>query len=279
MNPMVSIIIPCYNTEQTLEETLLSVHLQDFKDWEAIIVNDGSPDKLEAIALNWVSKDNRFKYFKKDNGGLGSARNYGIEKSKGIYILPLDSDNKIRSFFVTKAVNILETNNSVGVVYGNAKRFGDINEFWEVGEFNKYKLLYHNYIDACSVIRKRVFDDLGLYDEEMPHQGHEDWEFWLRVVSSSHTFHYLNDITFDYRVSENSMIRNFDDVMLKQNIEYIQKKHHYLYCESYRGLFLNHIELIRDYNKLRSNYNKVKEELSTTFWFKLKKAIKKIFKK
>ena len=67
MQPKVSIIIPCYNSESTLNETLQSVFDQKYEAWEAIMVNDGSPDNLETIALNWVEKDDRFKYYKKTN--------------------------------------------------------------------------------------------------------------------------------------------------------------------------------------------------------------------
>ena len=110
MNPILSIIIPCYNSQNTLEETLMSVLEQDFQNWEAILINDGSPDNLEDIALKWVEKDARFKYFKKENGGLGSARNYGINKAKGNYILPLDSDNTIGKSFAQRAITIFEEN-------------------------------------------------------------------------------------------------------------------------------------------------------------------------
>ena len=67
MKPLLSIVIPCYKSEFTLQETLESVVNQDFDSWEALIINDGSPDNLETIALKWVQKDTRFKYFKKEN--------------------------------------------------------------------------------------------------------------------------------------------------------------------------------------------------------------------
>ncbi|HBY69944.1 MAG TPA: glycosyl transferase family 2, partial [Flavobacteriaceae bacterium] len=118
---VLSIIIPCYNSEATLEETLISVVGQDYDCWEAILVNDGSPDCLEKIALAWKEKDSRIHYYKKKNGGLGSARNYGIEKAKGKYILPLDSDNKVRSTFAKDAISILKNKEHIGVVYGNAE--------------------------------------------------------------------------------------------------------------------------------------------------------------
>ena len=83
INTTVSIIIPCYNQGQFLDETLASVVNQTYTDWECLIVNDGSVDNTAEIALNWVAKDNRFQYFLKKNGGVSSARNYGIEKAKG----------------------------------------------------------------------------------------------------------------------------------------------------------------------------------------------------
>jgi len=233
----ISIIIPCYNSQDTLEDTLDSIANQDFGNWEALIINDGSSDDLEPIATKWVSKDNRFKYFKKENGGLGSARNYGIAKAKGRYILPLDSDNKLAKDFLSKGFKILETNETVGVVYGNAILFGEQNGNWRVGEFDRYKMLYHNYIDACAIIRKKVFDQVGLYDESLPHQGHEDWEFWLRVMKSDFKFYYLDEITFYYRVSSTSMIKSFKNEMLQENIRYIQCKHYELYIDKYKTLF------------------------------------------
>ncbi|WP_250434150.1 glycosyltransferase family 2 protein [Hanstruepera flava] len=261
MNPKLSIVIPCYNSESTLEDTLRSVFDQDFQQWEAIIVNDGSPDNLESIALSWVKKDSRFKYFKKDNGGLGSARNYGIEKARGQFILPLDSDNKVRPDFVGASINVMYHNEKVAVVYGDAMFFGDKNELWDVGFFDKYRMLQHNYIDACAVIRKSVYESIGGYDENLPHQGHEDWDFWLRVIKSDFTFYYLKQITFDYRVSSNSMIKTFDNDMMQENINYIKKKHYDLY--------------VKEFSKLLNENKVLREKLSSTFFETLKKYLKR----
>ena len=93
--PLISVVVPCYNQAQYLDECLQSVLNQTYQDWECIIVNDGSPDNTEEIAKNWVEKDTRFIYLSKENGGLSSARNAGIEIAKGEWILPLDADDKI----------------------------------------------------------------------------------------------------------------------------------------------------------------------------------------
>ncbi len=245
---LISVIIPCYNSEHTLEDTLSSLKVQDFDSWEAIIVNDGSTDNSEAIALKFVKHDAHFKYFKKPNGGLGSARNFGIAKALGQYILPLDADNTIRPQFAKQALLVFQKDSGLGVVYGDAMYFGEKQGIWKVGGFDKFRLLRKNYIDACAIIKKEVFDNLGGYDVNMPHQGNEDWDLWLRVLNSKYKFHYLDEITFDYRVVKNSMIRSFDKKMFEDNRFYIKNKNKELYFETYNDLY-------NEFNKLRIRKN------------------------
>ena len=92
-NFLVSIIVPCYNQAQYFTEALQSVLDQTYKNWECILVNDGSTDHTEEIALEWSKIDDRFVYIKKENGGLSSARNSGIEIAKGDYLQFLDADD------------------------------------------------------------------------------------------------------------------------------------------------------------------------------------------
>lgn len=264
MNPTLSIIIPCYKSEATLPETLASVLAQDFESWEAIIVNDGSPDQLEEVAMGWVSKDTRFRYFKKENGGLGSARNFGIQKAQGKYILPLDSDNNIKTFFPKKAIQLMEASTEYDIVYGNASYFGAKSGIWKMGAFNKFKLLSFNYIDACAVVRKNVFDELGGYEENLPYQGHEDWEFWIKCIGGEKKFYYLDKVVFEYRVLPSSMIRNFDESMDQENENYIKQKHAHLYLENFKPLFWQ--------------YQKWKHKSEKSFLTSLKGSIKKLIK-
>ena len=88
----VSIIVPCFKQAMYLPETLDSVLLQTYSNWECIIVNDGSPDNTDEVVERYVNQDTRFKYVKQQNRGLSTARNIGIERSRGEYILPLDAD-------------------------------------------------------------------------------------------------------------------------------------------------------------------------------------------
>jgi len=233
MKPVLSIIIPCYNTESTLASTLDSVLQQEFQEWEAIIVNDGSPDNLEAVALKYVDRDSRFNYYKKENGGLGSARNFGIKNAKGEFILPLDSDNQIEKNFALDAISIFKNDLSIGVVHGDAEYFGEKTGIWKVEAHNLSEVLVHNYIDACAIYKKSLWEAVGGYDEKMPYQGHEDWEFWISFGSLGVKFHHLNKIAFKYYVSRDSMIRSFTKEMTQANQTYIIAKHATLFHQHY----------------------------------------------
>lgn len=96
-NNLISIIIPCYNQGEFLDEAILSVYNQTYSNWECIIINDGSTDDSEKIANEWIIRDNKFKYFYKENGGVSSARNFGLEKVNGNYVQFLDSDDLLDS--------------------------------------------------------------------------------------------------------------------------------------------------------------------------------------
>ncbi|MGB1104680.1 MAG: glycosyltransferase family 2 protein [Crocinitomicaceae bacterium] len=93
MNPLISIIVPVYNTEKYIDETIQSVVDQTYENWELILVDDGSIDHSKDIITEWTKKDNRIHYHYKENGGQASARNLGIALSKGAYIAFLDADD------------------------------------------------------------------------------------------------------------------------------------------------------------------------------------------
>ena len=105
MNNLVSIIIPCYNQGIFLAQTLESVLNQVHKDWECIIVNDGSTDNSAEIANIWCEKDNRFKLINKPNGGLSSARNAGLDHAAGNWIQFLDSDDILSEKKISDSLN------------------------------------------------------------------------------------------------------------------------------------------------------------------------------
>ncbi len=161
--------------------------------------------------------------------GLANARNTGIALAKGEIILPLDADNSIELDFVYKAIDVFNNNNEVDVVYSDAEFFEDKTGTWIVGDFNLQKLMISNYIDACAVVRKSVFDKLGGYDEHMKKvkTGWEDWDMWLKIAFANKKFHYIPMIGFKYRVTANSMIKDIQNNIMNQNLlsEYMQSKY------------------------------------------------------
>lgn len=202
--PQISVIIPCYNQANFLPETLDSVLAQSYQNWECIIVNDGSSDNTEQIAQQYCKKDNRFKYILKANGGLSSARNVGVRSSQGVYILPLDSDDKIASWYIEKCIYILESNQNVKVCYSKQKLFGKKQAVMDFPPYTLDLLLCRNFIFCSGVYRRVDYDKTEGYRENMKF-GFEDWDFWLQLLGQGGEVHKIDDIGFFYRIRSVSM--------------------------------------------------------------------------
>ena len=204
--PKISIIIPCYNHGRYVRDAINSVEeCGDKHLYEIIILNDGSTDPLTIEVLQKLAAEG-YHVINQHNQGLGAARNNAIKKALGKYILPLDSDNTIRPEYIYHSIKILETQQDVAVVYSDAEYFGGRKGIYKSGEFNLQKLMIGNYIDACAVYRKSVWESVGGYDEKMPVMGMEDWDFWLNIALKGYGFHYIDQPLFCYRVLEQSMI-------------------------------------------------------------------------
>ena len=206
MSNLVSVIIPCFNDGQFLLEAVQSVqHYPDPRAYEIVVVNDGSCDPLTMQVLADVEREN-CRVIHQPNRGLGAARNAGIRSASGIYILPLDSDNRIRPEYISEGTRVLEQNPRIGVAYGDAEYFGDKTGRWKVPKFSLGRLIQENYIDACAVFRRSAWEEVGGYDEQMPIMGWEDWDFWLRLALGNWGFCHLDAVLFDYRSRGKSMI-------------------------------------------------------------------------
>ena len=107
----ISIIIPVYNAESFLDKCIKSITDQSYMDYELLLINDGSSDRSEEICLSFAKCDNRIKYIKKANGGVSSARNLGIEKSTGKFIMFIDADDYVDKDFFADIISVEETTN------------------------------------------------------------------------------------------------------------------------------------------------------------------------
>ncbi len=259
----ISIIVPCYNQAQYLDEALQSVIDQSYSNWECIVVNDGSPDNTAAVAKKWLEKDRRFKYLFQQNGGLSSARNFGIANADGEYILPLDADDKISPAYVKQAVEAFQQDNFLKVVYCKAEKFGDEVGLWILPPYSIKAMAIDNMIFCSAIYRKADWKRVGGYDVNMLY-GLEDWEFWISMLKNGGEVKCLDLIGFYYRIKFNSMIKQINMLKRKHVFEYMSVKHADFFVEQYGSFvqLINNItslELILE-NTKAENIEKLKSE-------------------
>lgn len=247
-NRIVSIIVPCYNQARYLDEALQSVMDQTFVNWECIIVNDGSPDHTEEVAQEWVKKDSRFIYLYKENGGLCSARNAGIEIAKGEFILPLDADDKIAPDYVSLAMHSFHQDATLKLVYCKAEKFGDEIGLWQLPEFSLKGLSQENMIFCTAFFNRKDWELVGGYDVNMIY-GLEDWEFWIAILKNGGTVKCLDQVGFYYRIKSNSMIKELNSEKRKVLFDYLSTKHYDFFIE-HLGSFLHLNERLLNANTI-----------------------------
>lgn len=219
-SPLVSVIIPAYNAEVFIARTLQSVLDQSYKNLEIIVVDDGSKDRTSEIVNNFARKDSRLRLLHQANSGVAAARNYGIEKSRGEFIAPIDADDIWYPKNIEKQVKVMTSaDSSVGLVYSWSVDI-DEEDLLEGGfhvcnlEGNVYKaLIYSNFIGNASaaLIRRTCFDRVGGYDpnlKEQNAQGCEDWDIYLRIAKF-YQFRVVPDFLVGYRQFIGSMSTNY----------------------------------------------------------------------
>lgn len=197
---MVSIIIPCYNYGKFLSEALESVIAQSYTNWECIIVNDGSTDNSDEIAMAYALKDQRFKYIFQANQGHSAARNKALQNASGKYIQFLDADDLLEPEKLKLQVALLEENSNVDLVYSDILFFHHTEEekilspksiFTRVHISGKGEYLLDNLIEdniflpGCVLMRKEIFEKVGGLKASY---GYEDWEFFSRAALSGFYF-------------------------------------------------------------------------------------------
>lgn len=203
MSSLVSVIIPCYNQGDYLSEALDSVLGQTYTDWECIIINDGSTDSTEEVALDYTKLDQRFKYIHQENQGVIAARSNAIKQSHGRYILPLDGDDKIESTFLEKAVSILDNEPQVKLVYGNVEYFGARNGLMALRPYSFKTLLVANCFSNSVLFRRTDYDAVGGYNPNMK-GGLEDWDFWISMLAHGGNVKKIDGVTLYYRILPSS---------------------------------------------------------------------------
>lgn len=250
----VSVVIPCFNNETTIEETISSVIAQRFQSFEIIVVDDGSTDNSVAVVKKVIAKnpEKKINIVSQENGGPSRARNTGASHAIGKYLMFLDGDDKIHEDYLQMTVELLEKDSSLNVVYSNAEFFDAKKGKWKLKDFDAQKLLMENMIFISAVTRKSVFDAVGGFDERINYC--EDWDLWISIVFKFGGVHKINKTLFYYRKRKDSS--SLSDKMnhkIHDSIDFIYKKHYDTYLQN--GLGIHQIfDLANRYEGLYKKY-------------------------
>lgn len=227
--PSIAVVIPCFNDGRFLKEALDSVMACSPYVGTVVVVNDGSTDAETLEILKGIEKSNAALVVHQENKGLSAARNAGIRAVQSEYYVPLDADNRLRPALLSEGLKALEHNPKAAFAYTDCQEFGDNHRYRSTGPYDPLRLLEGNYIDACALIRREAWEAAGGYDENM-RLGHEDWEFWLNLLSLGRGGVYVPVHGFDYRVRSDSLLATSNkDENRRSILKYVLTKHRSLY--------------------------------------------------
>ncbi len=181
-----SVVTPFFNGDAAFEETAVSVFRQTLRQWEWIIVNDGSTDPKSLETLDrYRGIDPRVTVIDQDNRGPGAARNTGFSAAAADYVMQLDDDDQLEPTALEKLYWFLETNPGFAFAKGYTIGFGAETYIWPNGFHAGDAFLEQNHADVLVMIRRAVALAVGGYDEDN-REGLEDWDFWLKLAAAGH---------------------------------------------------------------------------------------------
>ena len=196
----VSIIIPCYNQAPYLAEAIESA-LNQSVPCEVIVVNDGSPDDTDSVAMKYF--DRLSGYIKQENRGPSAARNAGIRMAETEWILPLDADDIIDRNYVEQ---LLKLDSDIRSCY--MKEFGDGDREYRFPLEPKHEdFKIGNQIHCASMFKKKMWEDIGGFDAHISRMGsYEDWDFWYRATKKGYNVKVIPEYLLHYRKHGRSMV-------------------------------------------------------------------------
>lgn len=182
--PLISVIVPFYNSEKFIEQTIKSILNQTFPSYEILIIDDGSTNKMALEKLEQIKElDKRIKVFHKQNEGLATTRDYGASKSNehARYLMFIDDDDLIEPTFLECGFWTLETNKDAAWAYSDSLGFGSIEYTWNK-YFSSEKMKKENDLISAALVRKTDFFLVNGYNLKEK-AVNEDWNFWLKLLS------------------------------------------------------------------------------------------------
>ena len=212
MFPLVSVVTPCHNAADTVGDLVASLKVQELRDWEAILVDDGSTDATCDVATEAADGEPRITLVKQANTGPSGARNRGLEQATGRYVLFLDCDDWIHPLMLKECIAKFQEEPELGAVYcgqavaespGAPARPG--RAFTKTGRLFNALCRGNPLPPGCVVWRRELLARTGLFDPEDP--GCEDWDMWLQLARLGVRFGRVEAVRFFYRQHEGTLSR------------------------------------------------------------------------
>ena len=268
----VSIIIPVYGVEKYIDKCLNSLVKQSLKEIEIIVVNDGTKDNSQKIIDKYVKKyPDKIKSYIKENGGQGSARNYGLKKTTGEYIGYVDSDDFVEKDMYKKLYNKAKENNYDIVVCGNYNVSEDYQNKNIDAFINNYNTDLENIFFGKMAVWNKIYKRDILIKNKLEFKEkvwYEDLAFTLKAIMNSNTFAFIDEPLYDYLIREGSTMNNSN---VKRNLEileafddilsYIKHNKKEEYFDKVEFLAIDHIYISAIVRILKANAdNKIKKE-------------------
>ncbi len=225
--PLISVIIPCYNYASFLTDALNSVLAQTYSNWECIVIDDGSKDNTAIVTKSFVDKDERFRYVYQQNQGISAARNAGLEISTGTYIQFLDADDMLPPQKFELQLGVFSKMHDADIVYGDALFFHNDNPtvFFTDRDGRESKtrhlkasgrgaemvrrLCINNFIDtAAPLVKRSLIKKIGPFVAAYP--IYQDWHYWFRCAAAGALFIYQpgEGMNYYYRFGHTSAMSN-----------------------------------------------------------------------
>lgn len=241
MNDLVSIVLPVYNGEKYLQESIDSIISQTYQNWELIIVDDCSTDTSSVIAKAYAEQDNRIHYYRNDiNLKLPKSLNKGFTLTKGNYLTWTSDDNRYLPGALDEMLKALITNQA-DFVFASCNvidESGQITDTYKVNNKSVKQLIGSNPVGACFMYTRRAYLSIGEYDTELFLV--EDFDYWQRLCSQHKTV-VVERILYDYRfhsgaltsmMKKEAFYKNMKKMLLKNRplfgeIDWEQKKNYY----------------------------------------------------
>jgi glycosyltransferase involved in cell wall biosynthesis len=236
--PRISVIIPCFNQGEFLDEAVNSVLAQTFQDFEILIVDDGSTDEATGRLLSDFRRP-KTRVWRTSNRGLACARNFLIGHATGDFLCALDADDRLRPEYFVEALQRFEDDPGLTFVSAWVEEFGWHALEWRQSRCDLPALLAEDTIMTAALVRRQPVVDVGGYDERMPAPGDEDWDLWIRLVKAGGRGTIIPRVLFEYRRRHGSMSAACTSGPVHlQLVRYLFRKHENAYRSHLREVLL-----------------------------------------